>query len=445
MYAHLIRAIKWNTAGIILYKIILFTHQSFLFAFIPQTEYGILGTIFSTIYFLIPVTNFGFDYTLLSFFKKNRSPEETNFILKQYTYRVLTLLAVLGILSACFFYVDFIQTKIPLLLFVTSLALFFIESLKHSLLTYAHILHLNKKIALYENVSLVAYVVIVWAYILLYKTTSFSLFILPLAITSALETAFIGHALVSAYKELPQSAPKDTPTTRSFYHESFFNYINQLAKALFSPNFLIILLAATVGFHKTGYIKFVTTLIIFLYNIFNRSIQMSGGALLSSISHMPTTLIKKTFNTITNYYTQTLLIIAIYFSGLVYFYSQTRSIAESSNHLSVHALIILFCLISFIEYGTLTYETLFITQKYGRELAFINGINITGAVLIVLLSCFYPHPIFLLFLCVLKIGTVGYTIYRAHQIWNVSVDFSINATTIIIHLALALSLTNYFL
>jgi O-antigen/teichoic acid export membrane protein len=291
MNSQFIRAIKWNTAGIVLYKIMLFAHQTFLYGSIPQTDYGIVGTLFSTIYFLIPVSNFGFDYTILSFFVKSKSSEESSFVLQQYFYRVCAIAGMIATTTVLYFYFGMTEL-IPLPLFVVCATLFFFENLKHSLRTHAHIFHLNKKIAIFENISLVGYIAAIWGYYFLHESIPMMLLFLPLAISSIAESFFIALTLIKSYKKLPQSNSKEIKSHQQFFKESGFNYINQLAKAFYSPNFLIIFLAATIGFQKTGYIKFVTNIIIFLYTIFYRSIHMSGGALFASISKIPQQLVK---------------------------------------------------------------------------------------------------------------------------------------------------------
>lgn len=436
MYAQFIRAIKWNTVGIIFYKIFLFAHQSLLFTYISQFNYGIIGALFSTIYFFIPLSNFGFDYTAIAFFKKRRSQQESSLIIHRYGQRIIALLGIMFTATCLQYYMQF---NIPWSLFFTCLGLFFFESIKQSLRTHAHIFHLNKKIAVVENICLLFYIATVWFFLLWVESTSLTVFFLPLLFFSIFEVAYIIFILYCAYTELPKESETEEPL--SFFKESGFNYVNQLSKAFFSPNFLILFLAITIGFYKTGYIKFITNIIIFLYTIFYRSIRMSGGALLSSISKMPKSLIKKTFNTITNYYAHILTITSFYFGGLLYYYSQKFA----PDSFATYMIILVFCFISFLEYGTLAYETLFITQKRGEELARINILNLVGVGLFLLLSYFFPHPLLLFLLCSLKMSTIAYTIFRASQIWHTSFYVSFNQTVIITHLSIVLFLLSYFL
>ena len=253
------------------------------------------------------------------------------------------------------------------------------------------------------------------------------------------------HRFFSAYKKLHNKKNDIEIKQHDFFRESFFNYINQLAKALFSPNFLIIFLSATIGFYKTGYIKFITNIVIFLYTIFYRSIHMSGGALLSSISEMPSKLIAKTFNTITNYYIQILATLSIYFSGLLYLHFEKVTIPQQSDYFSMYAIIIMFCFISFLEYGTLTYETLFITQKQGKLLAKINSINIIGVLLCIGLSFFYPTSLFLVALGIIKIGTTGYIMLGAYHIWKTSISVDLNVMNLLVHASIVLIAISYLL
>ena len=66
-YKPFIYSLVWNAVNIFLYKIILQTHQACLFYTIHKELFGICGTLFSAIYLLINLTNFGFDYSLFSF------------------------------------------------------------------------------------------------------------------------------------------------------------------------------------------------------------------------------------------------------------------------------------------------------------------------------------------------------------------------------------------
>ena len=65
-----IQAVSWNAAGALLYKFLLLAYQIFLFKNIDPTLYGQTGTIFSGIFFLISITNFGFEYTFFPLFEK---------------------------------------------------------------------------------------------------------------------------------------------------------------------------------------------------------------------------------------------------------------------------------------------------------------------------------------------------------------------------------------
>jgi O-antigen/teichoic acid export membrane protein len=453
MYAQFIQAIKWNTGGIILYKIILFVHQTILYKVMPSKEYGIVGALFSTIYFLIPFSNCGFDYTILSFFEKKRSVEISKFVFVNYFYRVCTILGIISVLIL----ILQLNPSLPANLIAPALILFFFESIKQSLKTHAHILHVNKEIALVENLSLIGYVTAVWGYFLWTGTITLLALVVPFAITSSIETLSIVRFLLTAYKKLPEE--KSTMMRidqRLFFKESLFNYINQLAKALYSPNFFIILVTFSLGFESAGYIKYVTTIIVFLYNIFYRSMHLSGGALLAGISKMSPTLIKKAFNKITAYYFQLLVIILIYFSAGLYLYAKQSETFKNSHTISMYAIVLLISLMSFIEYGTLTYETLFISQKQGRFLAHINFINIAVAFILSLSLLAQPiyfsqfnglnlNAIALILLCLIKMSTTTYIIFKAYKIWNVSIHVTLDPNVFFIHLLIALTIISYFL
>ena len=66
MLYNFFKAISYNVLNIFLYKIILQTHQLLLFSTISNQLFGLAGTLFSSIYFLISITNVGFDYFIIT-------------------------------------------------------------------------------------------------------------------------------------------------------------------------------------------------------------------------------------------------------------------------------------------------------------------------------------------------------------------------------------------
>ncbi len=108
-----IHAAFWNAFNVFLYKIILQIHQTCLFYVISKELFGISGILFSTIYFLISLTNFGFDYSLFAFHQYYSSSQKNfKIMMQQFMLRSIAVLFVTSLFLIIFHYTSniFYQT-----------------------------------------------------------------------------------------------------------------------------------------------------------------------------------------------------------------------------------------------------------------------------------------------------------------------------------------------
>src|SRR5438105_1510836 len=68
IYKQFTKSIAWDTFEAASYQLLLLCHQIALFSIIGRTEYGLIGALFSIIYLVVTITNFGLDVTLSPFF-----------------------------------------------------------------------------------------------------------------------------------------------------------------------------------------------------------------------------------------------------------------------------------------------------------------------------------------------------------------------------------------
>jgi hypothetical protein len=445
---HFFKAISYNAVNIFLYKIILQLHQTALFFTISATMFGLIGTLFSSIYFLISITNIGFDYFIITH-HASYTASQKNFkkLIPIFIVRLITVLLVIVSLWVINYYYklcpvsNILDHTTPQLLIIMVL-IFISETIKKSLDALAQMSFLQRSISIFDISTLLIYVAFVWgSYFISHQISLFTIFI-PMAFISILECYLLTHALISFYHRLPlEASGQVTPVTKVIIVHQLINYINQIAKALFSPNFFIIVLACHFGLSKAGQIKIFTDTIVLLYMVLNRSFGLPTAALFSSMAKQVDSLknpIDSTqgtfagslqiFAKVTNWYIQFLyalgfIIIALLFS--CYAHHDSFSVSILYN-------VILFIFAGFMEYLLIAYEKWYLTQNKSWILAIINGINLAMYALLFLVSSYIPNNFILLPIILFRTAIVASIIYITHRIWNIVPSFRIHTWTIVI-------------
>lgn len=424
MYNKFIRAVSWNSLNLFAYKSILLLHQITLFRFIPKELYGLAGTLFATIYFLIGVTGFGFEYNLFSIFSSRSTLQNLQRQLSfQFISKLYSVLLAASFIVALFYcdldsnIIAFFTRHIPYPLFFALILIFISESLKKYLDTTAQLLFLNKQITVIQLSALLLYVSMVWGSYILYKQILLRTIFIPMAVVSCLELLMLSLLILRNINNSKTIKPSDQ--SKSSYNQGY-NFVNQFTKSIFSPNFLMIFISYNLGMSQTGEIRFFTNIITLLYMFLNRAIGLPSAALLSKLTHQSFQKVKDAFLHITNAYIQLL-----YFFGITIVVTMTPYLIN--DPIAMH--VALFTAVGFIEYITLTYEKLFIIESNTKTLAIINSL----CLFLFIASCIFQQfftlllPVFIIRLCsTFCIGIISY------KKWNLFPKLSVNLSTLII-------------
>lgn len=435
MYKKFISAITWNSINIFIYKAILLLHQIILFYFISSDLYGVSGTIFAALYLLIGCTNFGFEYSLFTFFAHYiKSKQNIRYLAYQCVLKLLTTCTVAGVVfklvqptpgtqTAYFFMYQFPVALMPYLL-----AIFIAESIRKYLETIAQLAFLNKKITLIQVTMIAAYVILFWSSYLIYGNITLKTIFIPMVIVSCAEVIWTMNILYAWYLTIPNKSQDKQDHTIPLCHiikEQFFNYVNQLSKNLFSPNFLMVLIAYQIGMQQTGKIRFFTNIITLLYMLLNRSVAIPSGALFSSVNQDSFSKTKQLFLKITNAYIQLLYTLAIIIGTT----TMNQLIKQQSESQTVY-FVLLFILAGFIEYITITYEKLYIVQHKTHQLAVINACSA-----LVFIAIMYTNPLssslFLLPMCCIRIITTYLIGLYAYKKWDIRPQMMVSSTALL--------------
>ena len=455
------RAISYNVFNIFLYKIILQLHQVALFSVISSTLFGLAGTLFSSIYFLISVTNIGFDYFIITHHHVYTA-SQNNFkkLIPLFIARLSCIVFVLILLWYINQYVflcpvtNILTHTTPLLLGII-VFIFISESIKKSLDVLAQMSFLQKSISIFDISTLLLYVAFVWSYYFVAHTITLYTIFIPMAIISCIECYLLAQAIKKFYNHLPaQDLTVTTPLPREIFADQVINYINQIAKALFSPNFFIIVLACYVGLAKVGQIKLFTDIIVLLYMLLNRSFGLPTAALFSSMAKQASidkdqekiSSSQQTFMKVINWYTQFLYALGITIS----FIMGTCFMGQACVSSVVLFNSILFIFAGFIEYLGIAYEKWYLTQGKAWILGIANSINLALYGLLFFLMKYVIHipeefilvPIIMFRLCYMIA-----IMYITYCIWGISLSWRIRRLTIVISAitCLLIYVVNYYI
>ncbi len=441
------QAVLWNAFNVFLYKIILQTHQFCLFYVISNELFGISGTLFSSVYLLIGLTNFGFDYSLFAF-NQSFSSCQNNFLkmMRFFLWRSIIACLTAMFLFLFFYYFSYLPqisfitqfTSIPLIALL--MIMFISENIKRSFELFGYLSFLNKTITIVEIFTLLIYTSMVWSYYFLFGYINLYVIFTAMCCMSILELLIVIQRLKTFQKSLPlHDSNQSFPTTHEIILNQAVNYINQITKALFSPNMIIVFLAYHIGIIKAGYIKLTIDSIILLYMLLNRAVGIPSGALMSrrattknlNLPHFTTS-----FLTITNAYIQFLYSLLITTCMIIV----PCIIKENCLSTTLSVNILFFTFAGFLEYLIITYEKLYLTQNKACTLAIINFLGFLFMIPAFWYSGYLPKMYILLPFVVIRLVSFFTIAYVAYQIWSLAPSFRIKLTTILITLPLIIFL-----
>ncbi len=391
VYAKFIRGLRWNALESIWYQVALAGHQLMLFSLTPTSTFGFIGTVFSTLYLILTVTNFGLDSSLGTFFSSISSSKQAfrRIVLPQ----LLPELFILCVLALLFIALrSFLIPHVPATMHLDNLLvgalsmLLLSEGLKKTFKTLLQLAFYNTVTATIEIITITIYVGTVWTIYSSGYPITLELIFFPMLITSCINTAVLAGAVYLWYATLPEvSANPVPPLAGRILQNRFFNYVTHLSHTLFSGNFLVPLFAVQCGLASAGIFKLVSTIAYTLSCILQKIFGLTTEALLAHVKPLHLDHKQDAFKKITYYlypavYT-VLFCVCLNASKIVTF-------AGASAH-STLPLIILFFMIHFSEYFFMAYEKFFIIEEKNKYLFIIN----VGIIALMYVALSHAHTV----------------------------------------------------
>ncbi len=422
MHKIFIKALAWNSSIAFIYKIALLSHQILLYSVITHALYGLQSTLFAIIYTAIALTNFGFEETLVPFFSTFlQSKKQFMQLWLHVIWHIITVAITASLLYIIMLYghgefLHNMQTYCNKNLISIIACIFFIESVKKSLVAMMQLAFLNKQVAYAEITMLIAYISSIWIMFALQGQITLHTIFTSMLITSSLELSYLLYHLVKFYRTLPNLINASQICLKIIFQQRVYNYIHQIIKAMYSPNSMTIIFAYLLGFQQAATIKFFTNIITLCYTCISKSIGVTINATLAAMNQMPLQVIQDFFHDITRRYLQFLYILTCVLIAIVG-YSYYFSIIT----LVMTAHILIFFCMSFLEHVSMTYEQLFISQHASKLLAIIN---VSGFALLCISGCLYHYyqisPIGLLLMLIgVKIVLLHVIQFFAEMYWGI--------------------------
>lgn len=412
-------SIKWNALEAIPYQIVLSVHTIALFRSVDTATYGLIGTLFSTIFLAVGLVNLGFDASLSTFFLDAcRS--------KQNFRRMVGLHCIpngigLGVVMVCLPYALSGNLFEDCNLFLI-MAIILLESCKKMIRAVLHTAFFNKQTAVVELAQLLLYVVFVWGGYLSGVALNARLVIAGLFLSALFATTLLLYYLYLLYKALPDQQ-EPVYALPVLYKYRFYAALLAWHRQLFSGNALVVLSAFSFGLPTAGTIKIMSSIIHAVTLCIQKVFGSTTDALLAHVKYEQSDYKKNAFMFISQQMHTALyaiLCFSLMMMGVYYVY-----IGYPVAPAVTLSLVLIF-VIHILEQFFTSYDSFFIAEARSKELLMLY-LFILGVVY----SCVYfsvcKTPLsFLQLLVVARISALVTLQVLSYRWWNISPRLHLN-------------------
>ena len=370
-YERFLKSIAWNSFESIIYHILLLGHHIALFRVLDYTQFGTIGTVFSSIYLIITLADIGLQLSLPPFFKRlctNRSTAKSTLLIQSLpTYLLLCFFCMLIYHSPKIIWLPTTLTTTTLLLICGILFTEYSKKLARSIL---HLAFFNQQTALVELLTIVSYVGIVWSWHLLGLPLTLNAILVPMLVTSTISMMLLMLYVSKWYYQLPDSSEEISKSiNKNLLRSRMFTYGNQLGATLFSGNFLVPLMASYTGIGPAGIFKFVSMIFHYISIVLHAIFGTSSSALFASSKDEPLETKRILFSHSTGHLYHALCSIGIF---IAINYKVLFSLGSLGTFEYGILFAMLFMAVRMVENLFITYEKFYITEERSELILFLN-------------------------------------------------------------------------
>lgn len=430
---------RWSICGSIIYELSKILHQTFLLKTMESSLYGLMGSIFSIIYLIIYLTDFGLCYSLptfLNIFTKNKNNFKKIFI-KIYLLPQILIITLSAFCATYFYSKSFLQnTKSPFIYLIPLIIIF--ESIRIFFRRFFHNVFMSRITVITETILMILYLTTVWIpYLFLNFRMTTNLIFMPYLLNSIVCVIIFIFLLIRYYNNLPQE-PLIYPANllKKILKIRFFNYSIHVSKNFFTGNFLTPFFAAKFGLSIAGVFNLANHIAESIKAIMTTTIIFSGNAMIANLKSATMKIKREAFKLLFQK-----LNIVIYPIAIFLLINYKNLIALKGYHSVSQAtlsLAVLFLFISLSEYFFLIYEQFYIIQEHSGKLFLLKLFEFTLFYGIILSNSLYSPFATLLIIMLIKIVSFSLISITAYSIWKIKPNFSINKTYLISYFVISI-------
>ena len=360
---------RWTLTGSIIYEVLKAIHYFCLFKYLDIVSYGFIGSLFAVIYLTSKFADIGNSYSISPFYNYIITSKQT-FKKTLLNYYLLPQLPILLITTtiATYFYIKYFFNGNQQIFWALLPSLIILETIRSFLRYFLHITFKNRTIVLIELTIFMIYLSSIWTLFLGFNfNLSPNLIFIPHLFDSGITVSIFIFLMLKQYNTLPQEKTKfPKGLKKRIFHSRIFNYFLRISKDLFTSNFITPFFAAKFGLKQAGIFFLAGIVVTSLQSIVKAAISYPGNALLASIKNCPNKLKDEAFGILS---TKLMVII----SPLIIFTAiNHKTLVRLSNLKDITSttlsFLILYLLITFIEFFFTLYEQFFILEEAGQRL-----------------------------------------------------------------------------
>lgn len=421
---------RWSFGGSLTFELSHIIHNGLLLYFLGASFYGLLGSLFSIVYLIINIANFGFESSVAPFLKIITSSQKS-------LRRVLPLyvLPQIGIILACSYLVFLFSRSIffhpnqPIhFLFFFLLAT--TEGIRIFFRRFLHNIFLNKATILVEHIATFSYYAIIWGSFLCGRSLSLELIFIPYAFFSVFVIFIFFVMTYRYYKQLPTTgALVPRFFWRRILRARYYNSLISIEAFVISGNFLVPFFATSFGMQQAGLFKIANIAAHSIKALIKSIVHFPGAALLASAKTKAHHIKKVAFYTLSNKLHHIILFVIIFLSVncvQIYFFYPTGTYFRSAWWYTF-----IFIGITLIHQLFVLYEQFYIIEEFAHKLFFIKSIEFILFYFLIIANGYLTPITTLINIGLIQILSFGILATHAYATWRIKPYFRIRWSFIV--------------
>jgi len=435
------RGFRWSFFGSLTYELLKTFHCFLLLRILNPQTYGVVGSLFATIYLSTYIADCGATNSLAPYLSLWTESKQ-NFKKLLWRYFITPHIIILTLCSGIVTYIaaqKFAAITNPPYLFLIP-GIIVLETIRSFLRVFLYTVFKNKLIVIIEVSLFICYVSAIWiAYLFFAIPLSYNLIFIPHFIDSVLAVALLSYVIYHFYKKLPDKEEHIQPSLwKRIAATRFFNYLLRLSRHMFTSNVFTPLFAVKFGLKAAGIFYFASTITNVLNAVIKLTFGYTGGALLASLKNSPQKEKTAAFNFLCR---KLMMIVAPIIIFLTINHKALIKLSSAPNIAStVIGLSLLYLIITFTEFFFLLYEQFYIIEEAtGKlflfklfEFAVFYGViaTATSSVVTTLLS-----------VIIIRLISFSIIAINAYYLWKITPTFKTNIRYFIISVIISLLAT----